>query len=567
MSFLRRRGRRDVSRAVAREEERAQASQEGLQEDLEHLRRALEIGGDMLPADAVARAQDVLRRADERRSFTTGRTVVALMGATGSGKSSIANTIAGRTIARVAARRPTTTEPLAAIWGEDDAGPVLDWLDIKSRVQVNRPRELPVGPGGEDLSGLVLVDMPDVDSTEIRHRKTTARLAQSVDVLLWVLDPQKYADAAIHHEFLAPMAEHAQVTLVVLNQVDTLEHEERERILADLREILAEDGLPDVEVLAVSAVTEEGIPSLFGKLEHAVSTTRSAHERLRADVRTAARNLVEEADIDLSAAVTEASAPKDVVERLVAASAAAAGEQAVTGAVERSYRRHAYAHVGWVPVRWLAGFGSDPMKNLHLEGADLDPDLVRSSLPAATPVQEAGVRSAAQSLATRAGEGLPDRWRARLMEGTDARIPRAVADLDGAIVGTDTENTVTPAWWKIIGALHWVAFAALLGGVLWLLAVAAGSYLQFEIATPVLGPVPWPVVLVVGGLMVGLLLWWVGGVAARSGGRARAERVRGRIRERVADSVRASIVKPIEDELATYGALRRELRHLQGVGD
>ena len=58
------------------------------------------------------------------------------------------------------------------------------------------------------LDGLVLLDLPDHDSTEIDHRMEVDRLVQLVDMLVWVVDPQKYADAAIHDRYLKPLAQH-----------------------------------------------------------------------------------------------------------------------------------------------------------------------------------------------------------------------------------------------------------------------------------------------------------------------------------------------------------------------
>ena len=41
-------------------------------------------------------------------------------------------------------------------------------------------------------------------------------------MLIWVVDPQKYADAALHDRYLKPLARHADVMMIVLNQVDRL---------------------------------------------------------------------------------------------------------------------------------------------------------------------------------------------------------------------------------------------------------------------------------------------------------------------------------------------------------
>ena len=100
------------------------------------------------------------------------------------------------------------------------------------------------------LDGLVLLDLPDHDSTEVSHHLEVERLVAMTDLMVWVLDPQKYADAAIHHRFLAPMASHKDVMLVVLNHVDQIPEGRRPAMIEDLRRLLEIDGLGRVPVLA-----------------------------------------------------------------------------------------------------------------------------------------------------------------------------------------------------------------------------------------------------------------------------------------------------------------------------
>ena len=75
-----------------------------------------------------------------------------------------------------------------------------------------------------------------------------------VDQLIWVLDPQKYADAAVHHGYLRPLSRHSEVIVVVLNQVDRLAERDVPRVVSSLERILTEDGLTEVTVLPASAV-------------------------------------------------------------------------------------------------------------------------------------------------------------------------------------------------------------------------------------------------------------------------------------------------------------------------
>ncbi len=167
---------------------------------------------------------------DRRLALSGAATVVALAGATGSGKSSLFNALSGTDLATVGVRRPTT----ARRWPRPGADVARGrcWTGCRSRGGTRSPAR------AGDLDGLVLLDLPDHDSTEVAHRIEVDRLVQLVDVLVWVVDPQKYADAALHDRYLKPLAGHADVMIVVLNQVDRLTTVERDACLSDLRRLL-----------------------------------------------------------------------------------------------------------------------------------------------------------------------------------------------------------------------------------------------------------------------------------------------------------------------------------------
>ena len=195
---------------------------------LEDLARAVDLGEQLGLREELTQARDVLTQASHRRRLAPRTTVAALLGATGSGKSSLTNAMAGSEVSRTARTRPTTTQPLAVVPDTTvEATALLDWLDISQRVRVDGAWGL-----GEDT---VLVDLPDIDSEELAHRAIAERMAGKVDVLVWVLDPEKYADGVVHRDFLIPMAAHAEVMTVALNQVDRLDAEERDAVLTDLR--------------------------------------------------------------------------------------------------------------------------------------------------------------------------------------------------------------------------------------------------------------------------------------------------------------------------------------------
>jgi hypothetical protein len=100
-----------------------------------------------------------------------------------------------------------------------------------------------------------------------------------VDVLVWVTDPVKYADALLHEEYLSRLSRHGAVVEVVLNQTDWLSAPECQACLTDLRRLLARDGLAQVSVFVTSAVDGTGVSGLRQRIGHAVEARRASTDR------------------------------------------------------------------------------------------------------------------------------------------------------------------------------------------------------------------------------------------------------------------------------------------------
>src|SRR6476469_1834188 len=345
-------------------------------------------------------ARSVVDRASGRLRLSADHTVVAIAGATGSGKSSTFNALTGLELSAVGGRRPTTAWATACVWGREGADELLEWLGIPSRHQTTRDSMLDTGRrGGQDheLQGVVLLDLPDHDSTEVSHHLEVDRLVQLADLLVWVLDPQKYADAAVHDRYLAPLATHQGVMVVVLNHIDTVPEPRRQSMVDDVRRLLAEDGLPDVPVIPLSARQGIGISELRAEIAGRVSTKKMTRARLEADLRAAAVRLDE-----ASGRAKTRALPAERVAALEEALADAAGVPTVVDAVERSTRQRAGRATGWPVVSWFSRLRPDPLKRLHLElgaeGRQLT-GRARTSVPTATQVQRARVDTEVRALA------------------------------------------------------------------------------------------------------------------------------------------------------------------------
>ncbi|MET0685588.1 MAG: GTPase [Solirubrobacteraceae bacterium] len=518
----------------------------GIDRRLTALAEAAELARGRLDAAAVAAADAVVARAGERLGLGLETTVVALAGPTGAGKSSLFNALAGEDLVPAGHLRPTTSVTTAAIWG-DVGDPLLDWLGVRQR------HRRPDGP-----DGLVLLDLPDFDSVRHANREEVERVVALADLMAWVVDPQKYADAVLHEGYLRPFAAHGETMLVVLNQADRLDAAAEAACVADLGRLLAADGLPGLPVLPLSALTGEGLDALREELRRRAAARETAVARLAADVTRAASALAAEG----GGKPGRIGKPERAA--LTAALAGAAGVPAVVRAVARSHRRDGALATGWPYVRWVRRFAPDPLRRLGLGGGKRTPELPagpgRSSLPAATPVQRAAVETAARALADRAAGELAAPWPGLARRAALSLQDTLAADLDAAVAGTELARR-PPRWWRVAGALQLGLALAAAAGALWLLALAGLGYLRVDdvVPTPEMEGIPVPTALFGGGVLAGLLLSLLAGFAVRAGARRRARRAERALSRRVEAVGERAVVGPVEEELAAQQRLREAL--------
>jgi len=517
------------------------AAKPTLDERIAALRAVIEAGAGRVPSGIDVEANALLQQAEARRARSPEHTVVGVFGATGSGKSSLVNALVGDEVAKAHVRRPTTSQALAVTWDAAGATDLLDWLEIRERVERTKPLD-------PRANRLILVDLPDVDSIEAGNRAIAERLAGQVDALLWVVDPQKYADDVLHARFIAPHARHAAVTLVVLNQVDLLAPADRAAVVGSLQSIVSNDGMPRARVLPVSARTLEGVDALRKAIGDLAAARVARDARLTADVQTLA------ARIEDPGVVPRLDARASV--RVRDEIGTAAGVDVVAAAVAGSYRKRAGQATGWPLVSWIGRLRADPLTRLGLgprRGGE-DPDVHRTSMPLLSAGAQARLSLAVRSFADDAGAGLTPPWRAAVRTAAESALNRLPADLDLAIARTNL-----PArgswWWVLVGIVQWVAIVTGVVGALWLV----GASLLPTFGLPALliprvasGPLEgWavPILLVVSAVLVGVLLGLISGVLSAVTAAGRRRRTRKRLLVSVDEVVQREVVGPVSAEL------------------
>ncbi|MBO0890877.1 MAG: 50S ribosome-binding GTPase [Acidothermales bacterium] len=521
-----------------------------LAERLDALSRVVDIAAGRLPSEDLAAARRMLERAETRRRLAAEHTVVALAGSTGSGKSSLFNALSGVDLSAVGSRRPTTGAVHACVW--DGVGettrPLLDWLGVPEQHRVAHDTVLDTAPS--PLSGLVLLDLPDHDSSERAHREEVARVVELADMLVWVMDPQKYADRVVHEDFLTPHARYGAVVVVVLNQVDRLDPADADACADDLRRILVErDGLDEPQVISTSATSGAGVDELRDLLVETVRDHRASERRLLADVQAICDRL----GVHTAVAPENGGVSSESRDDLISSVSDSAGVETLSAAVRQLTRRRGIRYVDW-PVTAIVRRARGESALRLPSGEDVgqvDPD----ALPAAAPVQLAQVDGALRRVSAAAAGELPLPWPEVTRDASRARADDLVDAVDRALADADLGVDRTPAWWHVVRVVQWLLLACLAGGVG---LVVAGAFVAADLLR--LG-----VVLAAAGLVLGLLLTSLSRLGVRRTARHRGEQVVAQLRERIAGTLREYAIEPVENELDAYAEIRRELAAARGA--
>jgi len=474
--------------------------------------------------EAQIESLDALRaKARARLRHGTALTVVAIAGATGSGKSSIVNRLAGTELTKSSVRRPTTSATHAVVWGGENAGPLLDWLEISHRFQVE-----PSANGATALDGLVLLDLPDHDSTAVEHRIEVDRLVELVDVLVWVTDPQKYADAALHIGYIQPLANHAGILRFVLNQVDRLD-DGGASVSADFARLVNEDGIAGAEIIPVSAVTGAGFDRLEAELADAIGARNAALVRVDADLAEAGTAL----SIDGTFDDHEGKHRSVLIEGL----AEAAGSEAASDVAQRHHVRQGSLAMGWPFTRWVRRLARKPLADLPGPGRT----------GAAEPRADLAIRDYAEAVAS--DSEAP--WPAATRSAAFAERDELLDDLRRT-VGRETVNAgAKPRWWAAVAWLQRVLALTAIVGLVWLIVVAIlGGFFHFD-TEPLLPPTPefdWmplPSALLIAGVVLGLLIGLLSRIPLSIGAKRRGRAARKAIERQVQEHGQRRVVDAV----------------------
>jgi hypothetical protein len=496
------------------------------------------------------RARAAHADASQRLGFPSDAYVLALVGGTGVGKSSLLNALAGATVSTASVRRPTTSEPIAWVPAADRDGlaPLLAWLGVDDI----REHE------ADGLRSVAIVDLPDMDSVEATHRERVEAVLPKVDAVAWVTDLEKYHDAVLHDAFLRTWLPRLDRQAVIVNKADRLADDDRPRIRrdleADLGRRLTSGDRATVPVLMTTAAPAPDVDELRVWLADGAAAKAVVRARVGATIVDLARGLAADAGIDPAGRVAPFLSPDartkatdDAIRAVLRAVDLEGLERQAVAATRASARARGTGPMGRITslVYQLSGRETkvaDPTGYLvrWRDRAPLSPavESLRGALGSALADASPTVRPAlAASLEPK-----------QLRQGLERSIDRALANLDRL-------EAPSSRWWSLFGLLQTLATVAIAVSAAWVVLWILARPPVDSVDLPMIGTVPIPFVALIASILVGYVLARGLGVHAGWLGRRWAHRVR----DRVAASVRREVT---ERGLAPIDALEDARKRL-----
>ena len=229
---------------------------------LEWANNALTLG--WLSTDSVASLQTLSTATPGDLFDAASRPLVAaLFGGTGVGKSTLLNRLAGDDIARSSAARPTSNNITVYVHSSVAVDHLPDEFPMQRMHtavhQNNRYRSV------------MWLDMPDFDSVEASHRDLVTQWLPHIDLLVYVVSPERYKDDQGWRLLLEHGSRHAWV--FVINHWD--KGDERQR--ADFTSLLNKAGFDQPHIFCTDS-SDNANPSVdeFADLEATIDSLADA---------------------------------------------------------------------------------------------------------------------------------------------------------------------------------------------------------------------------------------------------------------------------------------------------
>ncbi len=211
--------------------------------------------------------------------------LVALVGSTGAGKSTLMNSLVGLKVSATGIRRPTTNSPVLACHPDDARWfaenvflPTLPRVRQQGLAMPGRDGLLVLAASEGMPEGVALLDTPDIDSVVQAHREFAHQFLDASDLWLFMTSSSRYADAAVW-DLLQQARDRGAALAIVLSRVPA---ESARPLTAHFDAMLAANGLREARRFMIAeTVLEDGTlpPAVYGPVRQWLEETAVREER------------------------------------------------------------------------------------------------------------------------------------------------------------------------------------------------------------------------------------------------------------------------------------------------
>jgi energy-coupling factor transporter ATP-binding protein EcfA2 len=240
-------------------------------------------------AEARAERRKLLSQIDDyllpRLRQSGAPILVALVGSTGAGKSTLMNSLVGMQVSQTGIRRPTTNSPVLAChpadahwFAENVFLPTLPRVRQQGLAMPGRDGLLVLAASEGMPRGIALLDTPDIDSVVQAHRDFAHQFLDASDLWLFMTSARRYADAAVW-ELLQDARDRAAALAVVLSRVPP---PAARQLSAHFDAMLEANGLHDFQrfLITETIVTDAMLPPETARpVREWLETTAAADDR------------------------------------------------------------------------------------------------------------------------------------------------------------------------------------------------------------------------------------------------------------------------------------------------
>jgi hypothetical protein len=426
----------------------------------------------------------------------------------------------------------------------------------------------------------------------------------------------------VHNRYLIPLAGHAAVFTVVLNQIDVLSPQQARDCDEDLRRLLDHEGLLDAPIFPVSARTGAGLGDLRALLTDTVMRNRAVTDRIAADIDAMLSGfevyggpqvapdtvLATVADDALAAPLSEQDSfpkgpsrpPWDLTEEEQAealpmpapsrppwedATPDGSGSKREGIDPSASVPREAAARLtdAFAKAAGLSAVAQAMAGALEAQAARLtrwpagrllsgrhDPVVADAARRAAEAIvgqaQQSEVDNAITAFADTVGGGIPELWASGLREAARCNAGMVPQALAGSVqAATVASRSRPPGWWRLVMAWQWLLTVLAAAGIVLSVVIAvvrATGHRQGWVGEVSL--IPW--LLVMSAAM--LVLGYVTALSCRNLAVTAAERERATAERAMRDAVDGVahdlVFVATGREIAQYERFRKELAVASG---